>query len=216
MDYNVVGAVPLTIARLTGDEEARKVGLALAEFQWSEPTAETKIVADYATLDECRARWREGYSGETRLWIDDMYMMGLLQTEAYRLTGDVRYVRRIAKEMCLYLDELQLPDGLFNHAADLPIAWGRGAGWMAAAMPIVLSCMKPGDEHYDRILAGYRLMMDRLLACQRKDGLWGQIADDPESWGETSGSAMFAYGIAAGVEHGWLAGALARIDCRPR
>ena len=206
VDYNVVGAVPLTIARLTGDEEARKVGLALAEFQWSEPTAETKIVADYATLDECRARWREGYSGETRLWIDDMYMMGLLQTEAYRLTGDVRYVRRIAKEMCLYLDELQLPDGLFNHAADVPIAWGRGAGWMAAAMPLVLSCMKPGDEHYDRLLAGYRLMMDRLLACQRKDGLWGQIADDPESWGETSGSAMFAYGIAAGVEHGWLDG----------
>ncbi|MBQ2630789.1 MAG: glycoside hydrolase family 88 protein, partial [Kiritimatiellae bacterium] len=206
VDFNVVGAVPLVVARLSGDEQARKIGLELANFQWSEPTEKTEIVMKYATLEECRARWKDGYSGETRLWIDDMYMINLLQTEAYKLTGDAKYVRRAAREMCLYLDELQRPDGLFNHAPDVPFAWGRGAGWMAAGMPLVLSQMKQGDEFYDRILAGYRKMMGRLLECQRADGLWGQLVDDPESWSETSGSAMFAYAIAMGVERGWLEG----------
>lgn len=206
VDYNVVGAVPLAVARLTGDARARKKGLELADFQWKAPDAKTEIIAGFATLEKCREWWKNGYTGQTRLWIDDMYMINLLQTEAYKLTGDEKYIRRSAREMVLYLDKLQRKDGLFNHAPDVPYVWGRGAGWMAAGMPLILSQMKSGDEFYDRIYAGYRKMMDRLLECQRADGLWGQLVDDPESWPESSGSAMFAYAIASGLRHGWLKG----------
>ena len=204
VDYNVVGAVPLAFARLTGDAKAREIGLKLADFQWSEPKDARAIIANYATLEESHGWWERGYSGETRLWIDDMYMINLLQTEAYKLTGDRKYVDRAAKEMCLYLEKLQLENGLFYHAPDVPFVWGRGAGWMAAGMPLVLKCMRQSDPHYAQILAGYRKMMAKLLACQREDGLWGQLADDPTTWAETSGSAMFAYGMAEGVVQGWL------------
>ena len=204
VDYNVVGAVPLAIARLTGDAQTKAVGLRLADFQWSEPKDAKQIRGGYATLEESHAWWEKGYSGETRLWIDDMYMINLLQTEAYRLTGEAKYVDRAAKEMCLYLEKLQLENGLFYHAPDVPFVWGRGAGWMAAGMPLVLKCLKPDHPHYAQILAGYRKMMAKLLACQRADGLWGQLVDDPTTWAETSGSAMFAYGMAEGVAQGWL------------
>ena len=43
--------------------------------------------------------WRKGYSDQTRLWIDDAYMIGALQTQAFRLTGDVKYVERAAKRL---------------------------------------------------------------------------------------------------------------------
>lgn len=216
VDYNIVGAVPLAAARLGGDRRAAEVGLALAEFQWSEPTEQTDfVIAGHNTLDGARAYFADGYSGQTRLWIDDMYMIGLLQTEAYRLSGDRKFIDRAAREMSLYIKKLQLPDGLFHHSPDAPFVWGRGAGWMASAMALVLSCMEPGDQYRDEILAGYRRMAARLLKCQRDDGLWGQLVDDPQSWPETSCSAMFAYAIAEGVTHRWLEGPEWR-DCVER
>jgi rhamnogalacturonyl hydrolase YesR len=47
-------------------------------------------------------------------------------------------------------------------------------------------------------------MMEKLLELQRDDGMWGQLIDDPGSWGETSGTAMFAFAFIKGVKNGWL------------
>ena len=103
VDYNVVGAVPLAVARMTGDAKAREIGLRLADFQWSEPRKDAPVLNGNPGYVESLRLWKAGYSGETRLWIDDMYMINLLQTEAYKLTGDRKYVDRAAREMCLYL-----------------------------------------------------------------------------------------------------------------
>ena len=61
---------------------------------------------------------------ETRYWIDDMYMLTMLQLEAYRATGDKKYLDRDAKEMVAYLDKLQQPNGLFFHAPDVKYLLG--------------------------------------------------------------------------------------------
>ncbi len=76
----------------------------------------------------------DGLSAETRFWIDDMYMLTILQLEAYRATGDKKYLDRDANEMAAYLEKLQQPNGLFYHAPDVPFYWGRGDGWVAAGM----------------------------------------------------------------------------------
>jgi unsaturated rhamnogalacturonyl hydrolase len=55
-----------------------------------------------------------------------------------------------------------------------------------------------------RILAGYHKMMDSLLKYQAADGTWRQLIDHPESWTETSGTAMFTFAMIAGVKNGWL------------
>ena len=133
-----------------------------------------------------------------------MYMIGFLQTQAYYATRDPKYIRRAAKEMALYLDRLQLASGLFDHADGVPYRWGRGNGWMAAAMPMILRWIEKDDPNRARILDGYRKMMSALLKHQRRSGLWGQLIDDGGSWDETSGSAMFAYGMNEGVREGWL------------
>ncbi len=210
VDFNVFGAVPLEVALLFQNRAAGAMGLRYADDQWEGPREDDLanfpkwLKSHYVAPDLQRQYLRDGYSGQTRLWIDDMYMINLLQTQAYRLTRDRAYVERAAREMALYLDRLQLENGLFNHAADVPFRWGRGNGWMAAGMPLVLKYMRPGDANYDRILAGYRRMMATLLPLQRKDGLWGQLVDDPGSWGETSGTAMFAYAFLEGAKRGWI------------
>ncbi len=76
-----------------------------------------------------------------------MYMITIVQSQAYRVTQDVKYIDRAAKEMVLYLDTLQRENGLFYHAPDVPYYWGRGNGWMAAGMAVLLRYL-PKDNQY--------------------------------------------------------------------
>ena len=205
VDFTIFGALPLEIAILTGDERARKLGMKYADMQWEEPKREDPPPwYNVMSYEERMDWWRKGYSDQTRLWIDDAYMIGALQTQAFRLTGDVKYVERAAKEAVLYLDRLQKPNGLFHHSLEVPFYWGRGNGWMAGAMPQILKYLPEGSEFRPRLMEGYRKMMSSLFSLQRENGMWGQLVDDPESWSESSGTAMFAYAFAEGIRYGWL------------
>jgi unsaturated rhamnogalacturonyl hydrolase len=145
-----------------------------------------------------------GLSWQSRFWIDDMFMVTLVQVQAYRATGDRRYIDRAAREMAAYLDTLQQPNGLFYHAPDVPFFWARGNGWVAAGMTGLLLSLPAGSPFRERIIRGYAKMMAVLKRYQTKDGLWNQLIDDPSAWPETSGSAMFAYALISGVKNGWL------------
>ena len=144
VDYSVFGALPLEIAILNGDERCRKLGLLYADTQWTPPSEDTVKAQHSLPIERQQELWEKGYTPQTRLWIDDMYMITLLQLQAYRATGDRKYLDRTMHEMCFYLKELQLKDGpaegLFYHAPDVPFVWGRGAGWMAAGMALPECC----------------------------------------------------------------------------
>ena len=208
VDYSVFGALPLQIAMLNDDARCRKLGLKYADKQWTPPSEATVNVKHAFPMERQQELWKDGYTPQTRLWIDDMYMITLLQLQAYRVTGNKKYLKRTTREMCLYIKELQLKDGpaagLFYHAPDVPFVWGRGAGWMAAGMALLLTETSPQSGDWHVIMEGYRRMMAALLKHQRANGLWGQLVNDPESWDETSGSAMYAYAFVEGVRHGWL------------
>ena len=109
----------------------------------------------FARTDNGQATQPDGLSGQTRYWIDDMYMITILQLEAYRATNDRKYLDRAASEMVAYLRKLQQPNGLFFHAPDVPFFWGRGNGWVAAGMSEMLLSLPEGhparDEIYDRL-----------------------------------------------------------------
>lgn len=197
VDLTVFGAVPLKLYLLTKDSRYLDMGIAYANAQWELP--------EKATSEE--KRWMDlGLSWQTRLWIDDMYMITLLQSEAYRATSDCKYINRAAKEMVKYLDELQRPNGLFYHAQDAPFFWGRGNGWMAAGMTELLSVLPADNPDRTRILESYRVMMKNLLSYQMPSGMWNQLIDDPKCWAETSSTGMFAYAMITGVKSGWING----------
>jgi unsaturated rhamnogalacturonyl hydrolase len=185
VDYRVLGILPLEIYLQTGDERCLKLGLKLADAQWEKTTP-------------------DGITAEARYWIDDMYMIPALQAQAYRVTKDAKYLDRAALTMCSYLDRLQKDNGLFFHGENSPFFWGRGDGWFAAGAAELLRVLPADHPRRAEILAGYRKMMKALLENQDESGLWRQLIDKPESWTETSGSAMFAFAMVTGVKNGWL------------
>jgi rhamnogalacturonyl hydrolase YesR len=193
VDDAIFGIVPLEIAIQIKDKKDLDYGLSFADKQWVDPQP-------------------DGLSHETRYWIDDMYMLTILQLQAYRATGDKKYLDRDANEMVAYLDKLQQPNGLFYHAAAtdtepaVPFFWGRGNGWVAAGMTEMLMTLPADHPQRTRIMAGYKLMMAALLKYQSSDGMWRQLIDHDEAWEESSSTGMFTFALITGVKNGWLDG----------
>jgi rhamnogalacturonyl hydrolase YesR len=202
VDSTVFGAVPLQIYIETKDPRYLSLGLRLADAQWDRPVDPTRMPADARAISE--QALKDGLTSQTRYWVDDMYMITIVEVQAYRATGDAKYLDRAAREMVSYLDRLQEPNGLFHHAPDVPFFWGRGNGWFAAGMAEILRSLPAGHPLRPRILAGYRKMMSGLLATQDANGMWHQLLDRTDAWPETSGTGMFTFAFITGVKNGWL------------
>ena len=197
VDNSVFGAVPLELYLQTKEPRYLALGKSYADEQWAPAKGKDDT-------PEARAFTARGLTWQTRFWIDDMFMITMIQAQAFRATGERAYIDRAAKEMVVYLDALQRPNGLFFHAPDVPFFWGRGNGWMAAGVAELLVSLPQDNPDRPRILEGYRKMMASLLRYQGKDGMWRQLIDDEGSWPETSGTAMFTFAFITGVKNGWL------------
>lgn len=185
VDFSVFGAVPLQIYIENKDTRYLDMGKWFADRQWENPRP-------------------DGLSPETRFWIDDMYMETIVQAQAFRATGDPKYLDRSSLEMVAYLDTLQQPTGLFYHEPEVKFYWGRGNGWVAAGMAELLSSLPKDHPRRARILDGYRKMMKSLVEFQGTDGMWRQLIDRSDSWPEASSTGMFAFAMVTGVKNGWL------------
>ncbi|HEX6428196.1 MAG TPA: glycoside hydrolase family 88 protein [Niastella sp.] len=197
VDYTVFGSVPLELYMQTKDKRYLQVGQGIADKQWGPPEGPR-------VKPESHDFYNKGLTWQTRMWIDDMFMITAVQAQAYRATGDKKYIERAAKEMVVYLDSLQKPNGLFYHAPDVPFFWGRGDGWMAVGMAELLRSLPKDNPNHGRIMKGYKTMMESLLKYQAETGMWRQLIDDPESWPETSCTGMFTFAMITGVKNGWL------------
>jgi len=185
VDHSVMGILPFQIFLEVGDRRFLELGLKFADRQWENPT-------------------EDGLTRETRWWIDDMYMVGMLQIQAYRATGEGKYADRAAMQLSAYLKQLQEPEGLFPHGKDSPYHWGRGNGWVAASLAEVLKSLPEDHKLRPEIMAGYKKMMEALRPLQSDNGMWRQVVDYKYAWAESSCTAMFAYAMLLGIENGWL------------
>lgn len=185
VDANVYGILPLELAIRTGDRAFMEEGMRFADMQWDDPLP-------------------DGLTRHTRFWIDDIYMIGSLQVQAFRASGDPVYLDRAALEIEAYLKRLQQPNGLFHHGEGIPFFWGRGNGWVAAGLAELISVLPEDHPRYDALASGYLRMMEALLHYQASDGMWRQLIDHEESWKETSCTAMFGYAMNEGVRRGLL------------
>lgn len=185
VDANVYGILPLELYIQTKEAKFLKQGLDLADGQWKDPLP-------------------DGLTSQTRYWIDDIYMIGCLQVQAYRSTGNMIYLERAAMEIDSYIQKLQQPDGLFYHGINAPFFWGRGNGWVAAGLAELLSVLPESNPYYNSILIGYKKMMKTLVGYQAEDGMWRQLIDNEDSFKETSSTGMFGFALTVGVKKGFL------------
>ena len=82
--------------------------------------------------------------------------------------------------------------------------WGRANGWALMAEVELLDRIVPMREG-DSALVLFRRHVAGIARYQDSTGLWHQLLDKPDSYLETSASAMFTYAIAHAVRQKYLA-----------
>lgn len=199
VDNTVFGIIPLQLYLQTDKQAYYNIGVDFADRQWTLPSNPSP-----SNAEKYNALAAAGLSWQTRFWIDDMFMITAIQSQAYLATKDTKYIERAAHEMTVYLDSLQRPNGLFYHNPIAPFFWSRGNGWMAVGMADLLTYLPENNPDRPKILQAYQKMMATLKSYRNDKGLWRQLIDQEDAWTETSGSAMFTYAMIMGVKNGWL------------
>lgn len=151
-------------------------------------------------------------------WADALYMVMPVMTKMYKLTGDKQYLQKMYENWeyansIMYDKEtgLYFRDGKYvypkhttnNGKKDF---WARGDGWVVAAFAKILKDLPKDDAHRKTYISYYKKIVKAVAKCQQEEGYWTRSMVDPEQapGRETSGTALFAYGIQWGINNGYL------------
>lgn len=153
-------------------------------------------------------------------WIDAIQMAMPVYMHMYKLTGDVRY-RDHGMNMYVWSRDT-LAGGLLNKKSGLwwrdkdyvppykepdgqDCYWSRGNGWVYAALVRCMNQLPAKDKVYKRLKKDFLLMTKGVVATQREDGFWNpSLASTNYAMPETSGTALFLYGLCWGMNQGYL------------
>jgi unsaturated rhamnogalacturonyl hydrolase len=135
---------------------------------------------------------------------DSVFMDCPLLAAAARLTGEPRYLEacgnhyEFMRKLCLR------PDGLYRHSPLDEAAWGRGNGFPALGLALVLRELAPGSREVQRYREALQAHLEALLPFQDAQGMWHQVIDHPESYPEFSATCMIGIALHQGLREGWL------------
>jgi unsaturated rhamnogalacturonyl hydrolase len=146
------------------------------------------------------------------VWGDDMYMSVPFLAQMGAMTGNPAYLDDAARQVIGIGHRLRVAStGLYTHAwntgnpDDHPhYYWGRANGWCFMAMAELLDVLPQDHPSRPEVLRMFRELAQAIASEQSGMGLWHQMLDRPDSYLETSCSAMFTYCFARGVDKGWL------------
>jgi unsaturated rhamnogalacturonyl hydrolase len=155
-------------------------------------------------------------------WIDAIQMAMPVFAKLGVLFDDDRYYEKMY-EMFLYSKTMHGDHGLYNPKDGLwwrdkdfdppytepngeDCYWARGNGWVFAALTRVLDIIPGNAPHRKEYIRTFKAMAKALKEVQREDGCWNVSLHDPDHFGgkENTGTSLFVYGMAWGINHGIL------------
>lgn len=157
------------------------------------------------------------------LWVDSLFMFGTTLIRWGQQQDDAAALDEFANQYRVFATHLQDGTGWFLHAYQWlaeheDVHWSRGNSWVTAAAFEYLRARKVRGEADAEVGASIRRQVDAIVATQdAATGLWWTIPDGPELPGnylETSGAALFAYGMARGWRIGELDDAVLPVIAR--
>lgn len=157
-------------------------------------------------------------------WCDALYMAPQVYAQLWVITKDNKYLEFMHKEFkattdylfdkednLYFRDSRYFPDAPKNgyahrEANGAKVFWGRGNGWVLGGLANLLRILPkdtPDRAYYEGL---YRKMATRLVKLQSPDGYWHASLLDPASYPspETSATGFIVYGLAWGINEGYL------------
>ena len=157
--------------------------------------------------------------GDARLpwwWCDALFMAPPVWAKMAKATGEHKYIDYLhaqwQKTSALLYDQqehLYARDASYigkTEANGKKVFWSRGEGWVMGGLARTLDVLPANDPQRPFYVQQLREMAARVAQLQGPDGLWHAGLLDPASYPvpEVSGSALFVFAIAYGINHGYL------------
>ncbi len=136
---------------------------------------------------------------DNQVWLDTLYMTCPVYTRLAPINGDTNLVLEAARLLDLCARRCQNPtNGLFwhvydhNRGATIGPLWARGNGWVALSYMEVLPLLDRNSATFRKLFADFEPFARSILVTRDPaTGLWHTILDHPDTYLETSASAMF-------------------------
>ena len=145
------------------------------------------------------------------VWLDDLYMSVPCLTQMGKLMGDSRYFDDAAKQILQFHSRMFVPaKNLWMHGWVQEMSphpafyWARANGWALMATAELLSVLPKDHPDRTRLLDIFKAHAAGLRQVQAPSGLWHQLLDRPDSYEETSSSAMYVFALTRAINLGWL------------
>ena len=174
------------LARATGDERYVALVRKVADLGFDERGAMLESMP---------------YHGE---YSDSVFMGTVSLAQAGALTGEPKYFDMAVRHLEFMQRLVLRPDGLYRHQPAADAAWGRGNGFAALGLALMLSELPSDHPRFGFVLDSYRAHMAALLPYQNRDGLWRNVIDIPGAYPEFTGTAMIGFAMQRGLVNGWL------------
>lgn len=155
-------------------------------------------------------------------WVDALFMAPPVWVHMAELTGEKKYLDHAntlfwetadklwdPESNLIYRDRTYIPqpDGMQLRETDgEKVFWGRGNGWFTGALALVLDHLPKDHPSRPKYEARLREQLAALAKLQQPSGLWptALLNQDGYPMGDTSATALFAYGYAWAIRHGLI------------
>jgi unsaturated rhamnogalacturonyl hydrolase len=149
-------------------------------------------------------------------WCDALFMGPTVWAKMAKVTGKKKYLDFMYREYKATTDylydkeeSLYFRDSRYftmKEANGAKVFWGRGNGWVFAGLPIILRELPVNYRQKDYFVKIYKDMAEKIRSLQSADGFWHASLLDPASYPnpEMSATAFFVYGLAWGINNGYL------------
>lgn len=182
-----------------------------AMLKAKDPKLKAQIETYYDFIANKQYRYKDGMFARLRpvkntVWLDDMFM-GI---PALALYGEVEKATRQFK---LFHDKMWVAEkNLYRHGwVETPsigkqadknrpsFFWGRANGWA-----LLTACELLDVKESALIMNYFKEHLAGLLPLQHHDGAWHQLLDRPDTYLETSCTAIYCYCLAHAINKGWI------------
>lgn len=190
------------------------IGMNMCEFYklTSNPEALNCIESLLKAATNNIPRFSDGtYRRPTDMWSDDTYMSCPFLVRAGHVKSNSDYFDEVVRQLLGFKKRLWMEDKkIFSHIffPDNEVAnripWGRGNGWVFYTLSDVLEKIPDTTFGKCELMKLYKSFAEGIAQCQDEDGMWHQVLTRPDSYQETSCTAMFIIGMCRGVRNGWL------------
>lgn len=204
-DDFLVGQVYIDLYEKYKEKDMLEPTLSRAEWLVSHPSNGS---VDFRVPHLRQERWT---------WCDALFMAPAVYTRLYSLTGNRKYMHFMDAEFKATYNHLyDKEEKMFyrdsryfdqREANGKKVFWGRGNGWVIAGLAEILRTLPDSDTEfrpfYEKLFVEFAT---RLAELQGEDGYWHASLLDPDSYPspETSSTGFIVYGLAYGINRGYL------------